>query len=1075
MSKVWKNLVGLPLFGIALAATVGVNAEELDYYKDITNTTEGVTLASDLHKLLDKSHTHQRSYDQLWATYETSDTLPGTKIIWDTYSDILYKYGTQQDKGNHSKEGDSYNREHLVPQSWFNKDMPMVADAFHILATDSFVNGERSNNLHGLCSTGKTYGNGSRLGTCTGDGYNGKVFEPIDEYKGDIARAYLYMSIRYSDRCGSWSSDAPKIFKSSYPYLTDYAINTYVKWAHEDPVSDKEVIRNDAIAALQGNRNPFIDHPEWVDVIWTNNFEYKTTHTRYSATNVIDEINKLTDSCTSDDVYAAYNKYCRLNTDDKPLVTNADALFTKVNKASGINKDLSTYWSNIVASASKTIDEDKIKECIAQIDTLPDTITLDSEDLVLAVNTTYKRLNNREREQVTNYSKFANAIRTINLLKNKEKIDTLVAKINDLPEVITVSNETLVETLYADYTSLPEDVKEAVTNSTKLINAYNTMKVLTSHTYSLVNNVNELAEEDHVIIVSKSQSLALGAIKSEFYRAGVDVVVENDNVVLEKNTTVVDLVLKKGTSENTFAFYAGDGYLASGAEKVNLHTEEAINDNASYTITISNGIASIKSIASVSAPYMVYDTKYADFSSASADSNDLLIFKDLGASTVDEEKVKAVVELIDSIPATLTLNDKDLVNSCNDAYNALNVLEKNEVKNLDKLNDANQAIRVLEYKENAKKVSDLIDALPDVVTKENSNLITEARAAYDKLGQLEVEYVTNYAKLVEKETEYYSLVGIEIYENTKTMSSMILSAKKEVTVSNSVEAFTLVTDAKELAVGDTIVITSASGEYSLSNEQRNSNRGATAIKKTDNTITPANDTELITLEAGNADGLFALKVEKGYLYAANSGGNQLKSQSGIDSNSSWEITVTDGVASIVAKNSSNRNVLQFNVNNDPKIFSCYKSASQTALAIYKKSAGQTETYSFSKVQLRFGQGMDKSLYDELMKKGTNVSFGVELKEGDSEFIAHEMNPAIVAKLGDAVESSNGQFVQFAAVVNIPSTDYATVITARCYVEIDGVRYYNQEASYSAHTLAVFYINSKTLDLSKDIISMLGVL
>ena len=83
------------------------------------------------------------------------------------------------------------------------------------------------------------------------------------------------MAIRYKDKLSSFTGgEAKNIFQTSYPYLTTNAIKVFTKWSHEDPVSDKEMIRNDAIYALQKNRNPFIDHPEYIDIIWTKNIQH---------------------------------------------------------------------------------------------------------------------------------------------------------------------------------------------------------------------------------------------------------------------------------------------------------------------------------------------------------------------------------------------------------------------------------------------------------------------------------------------------------------------------------------------------------------------------------------------------------------------------------------------------------------------------------------------------------------------------------------------------------------------------------------------------------------------------------
>ena len=322
-----KVLLGLGVVGLALATTtIGVSADSLEtqnkidqYYSEIDSTQTGEALATSLHSLSETKHTTKIGYGDLWGLYGTSDVLPGTKVIWDVYSDCIFTLATDQ-AGTYSKEGDAYNREHMIPQSWFNKATPMVADAHHIFATDGYVNNKRSNYPHGEIAEGAnpTYTslNGGKLGQ-SADSSMGVVFEPLDEYKGDIARAYMYMAIRYSDKVGSWTSDATKIFKGTYPYLTQYSIDLFTKWSHQDPISDKEYVRNNAIADRQGVRNPFVDHPEYIDKIWTNNYQDEPSNTVYSAPDVVNAIAALTETSESKTVYTVYNQYCRLNTLEK--------------------------------------------------------------------------------------------------------------------------------------------------------------------------------------------------------------------------------------------------------------------------------------------------------------------------------------------------------------------------------------------------------------------------------------------------------------------------------------------------------------------------------------------------------------------------------------------------------------------------------------------------------------------------------------------------------------------------------------------------------------------------------------
>ncbi len=253
----------------SLTSLCALAAEPAGYY----NSCEGRCGQSLLKALADVVGPHTAvSYNGLWALYRATDTYPdGT--IWDMYSTRRFTYSKDQ-CGQYTNVGDCYNREHSFPKSWFNDKSPMVSDAFHIYPTDGRVNGQRSNYPYGECASGTTLPshNGikalGRLGACTSPGYTGTVFEPDDEYKGDFARTYFYMATAYNGSIAGWSS--PMLAGNSFPAFKTWAVDVLLKWHRQDPVSQKEIDRNNAVYKSQNNRNPYIDHPELVEHIWGN-------------------------------------------------------------------------------------------------------------------------------------------------------------------------------------------------------------------------------------------------------------------------------------------------------------------------------------------------------------------------------------------------------------------------------------------------------------------------------------------------------------------------------------------------------------------------------------------------------------------------------------------------------------------------------------------------------------------------------------------------------------------------------------------------------------------------------------
>lgn len=241
--------------------------DETNYYSSINWSKRGSALKSDLCALIGKNYKGV-SYSSVASYYTYTDTDESGKII-DIYS--TYRWNVNDNGGNYKKEGDIYNKEHIMPQSVFGKRSPMVSDIHHLFPTDGYVNGQRSNYPHGYVSSAKyTSTNGTKIGnsdSSKNNGYSGMCCEPIDEYKGDVARAYFYMVTRYGNLMSGWGNFAV-ITNNAFPSLSNWAIATYLKWNDLDPVSPKEIKRNNEIYKIQNNRNPFVDHPEASHYIW---------------------------------------------------------------------------------------------------------------------------------------------------------------------------------------------------------------------------------------------------------------------------------------------------------------------------------------------------------------------------------------------------------------------------------------------------------------------------------------------------------------------------------------------------------------------------------------------------------------------------------------------------------------------------------------------------------------------------------------------------------------------------------------------------------------------------------------
>lgn len=255
-------------------AIIGLAQAPSGYYSTATGT--GYTLKTQLYNII-KGHT-DRGYSGLWTTYSTSDRdnqYENDNSIIDVYSEnptgtdpYKFTYSTNQ-CGTYAVEGDCYNREHMIPQSVFNSVAPMVSDAHFIPPTDGKVNGIRSNYPHGNVATASwTSRNGGKLGSSAVSGYTGTVFEPINEFKGDIARMYFYFATRYENTVAGYSYEM--FNRTSNQVFTTAFRDMLLAWHAADPVSAREIARNNAIYTRQGNRNPFIDNPNYANMIWGN-------------------------------------------------------------------------------------------------------------------------------------------------------------------------------------------------------------------------------------------------------------------------------------------------------------------------------------------------------------------------------------------------------------------------------------------------------------------------------------------------------------------------------------------------------------------------------------------------------------------------------------------------------------------------------------------------------------------------------------------------------------------------------------------------------------------------------------
>lgn len=276
------------------------------YYNGTAGLT-GYALKSKIHDIISEKMINWH-YDDLPNLYNQTDLdkyydhdASNTTILLDIYSEIpagpdAYEYVSSQ-LGGGSAEGSGYNREHMMPQSTFTtiwyeadkkktvSDYPMFSDLNFIIPVDARINQLRSNYPYGLGNNVNHYNftNGSRISNAAIPNYpyKGRTYEPLDEFKGDIARSLLYFAVRYESKLSSFNTAyttsaniTPQTDQCPLDGTDERAfdlpyIEMLKQWNASDPVSQREIDRNNTIYAIQNNRNPFIDHPEWVNMIWS--------------------------------------------------------------------------------------------------------------------------------------------------------------------------------------------------------------------------------------------------------------------------------------------------------------------------------------------------------------------------------------------------------------------------------------------------------------------------------------------------------------------------------------------------------------------------------------------------------------------------------------------------------------------------------------------------------------------------------------------------------------------------------------------------------------------------------------
>jgi len=250
------------------------------YYSTATGL-QGLKLKKELNKIISSQH-KSWNYAQLPSFYPDTDSdlfYENDGTMLDIYSEnpsgadpYNYDWETVELISGASEEGLGYNREHILSQSFFKGCYPMYSDLHYVIPTDARVNQRRSNLPFGKVGSSPTFVslNGTKVGLSISEGYTLTVVEPIDEFKGDIARMLFYAAVRYENLLPHFDTANSRnpFYNNTETSFRPWLLKVLKSWHEMDPVSEKEIYRNNQVYNIQGNRNPFVDHPEYVDIIW---------------------------------------------------------------------------------------------------------------------------------------------------------------------------------------------------------------------------------------------------------------------------------------------------------------------------------------------------------------------------------------------------------------------------------------------------------------------------------------------------------------------------------------------------------------------------------------------------------------------------------------------------------------------------------------------------------------------------------------------------------------------------------------------------------------------------------------
>ena len=929
---------------LAFAGFVAQAQAPAGYYNSANGKT-GTELRQALHDIIDNHTTI--SYNQLWTAFWTTDNK-GNNVVWDMYSDgASYSYSyyskTGDQCGNYDSEGDCYNREHSWPKSWFDGKESSIPgrDLHHIFPTDGYVNAQRSNHPFGEVNNPTwTSQNGSKLGPCSTSGYSGTVFEPIDEYKGDFARAYFYMSTRYYGEDSSWGSSG----MTNKSEILPWAMTLLLSWSDNDPVSQKEIDRNEVVYGIQGNRNPFIDHPEYAHLIWEPGW-----------------------SGTSYDITCAAVYHGTINAPESAVAGTLVSL-----SATPAQGYMLSNWT-----VYKTGDQSTTVEVSGN-----GTFTMPTFNVTVSASFTQNN---------TSYTVTCATVSNGSISASPSNATS--------GTTVTLSNTpTSGYLLYSYYVYKTDDTNTLV--------------------YSGSDNSFTMPAYDVTVSASFVQPSSYSYIKVTSQPSDWS----GDYLLVYENSTT-------------------SAYVWTGVNATNCYTEKTIANN-----TIDDGDLVSITVASMSGGYSIRvngGTNTGKYISGTSGSNTINFQNTATANTLGYESNGITITSNTSVMRFNKESNAMLFRY----YKSSSYTSQQPVQLYKKTSNASEPTHTIQFNSNYGSNSSYIQTVNEFVsTALQANTFTRPNYVFDCWNTAPdgsgtsyfngatvtlLSDLTLYAQWVPSYTVTCATVnngsisaspteaaegtfitltatpetGYELDAWTVTDASdqpvnvennQFEMPASNVTVSASFvakESFTahyyLVTSTDQLKVGRTYLIVNTAAEKALSTTQNSNNRAAVDVTIGSNNVIESIGNTVCELALGGSTGAWTFYdvTNSGYLYAASSSNNYLRTQTTNDANGQWAITIVNGVTTITAQGTNTRNTLRYNTSG---LFSCYSSdASITTMPTVSLYIRSEENEYTANTTLACLNSFDKSVIRSGVTLTANSVLGIDQATDPSLVILEE--------------------------------------------------------------------------------------